>query len=60
MRKALACEQNTRMYRLAGLYACAARDANAARDFLAKIPVVYHAGLAQRCMIEGITLEPAR
>ncbi|MEO7735470.1 MAG: sigma-70 family RNA polymerase sigma factor [Kofleriaceae bacterium] len=57
--KALACEHNTRMYRLAGLFACASHDASAARDFLAKLPERDHAGLVQRCMLEGITLQPA-
>lgn len=59
MQKALACEHNTRMYRLAGLFACASHDASAARDFLAKLPERDHAGLVQRCMLEGITVEPA-
>lgn len=60
MRKALACEQTTRLYRLAGLFACAARDAKAARDFMTKIPESYRAALAQRCILEGILLSPSR
>lgn len=60
MQRALACEQNPRMYRLAGLFACAAHDGKAARDLLAKTPAASRAGLVQRCMVEGITLAPAR
>jgi hypothetical protein len=60
MRKALACEQNTRLYRLAGLFACAAHDVKAARDLVARIPTASRAPLAQRCAAEGITLEPQR
>jgi serine/threonine-protein kinase len=52
--KALSCNQDVEMYRMGGLYACAAHDAQAARQFYSKAPAEYQIGIAQRCRQEGI------
>jgi hypothetical protein len=54
--KALACKQDTRMYRLAAMCACAGHDAAVARRMYQKLPARFQAGIEQRCQSEGIDL----
>ena len=54
--KALACKQDTKMYRIAATYACAAHDEASVRLYFAKIPVQYQANIAQKCQQEGINV----
>lgn len=54
--KALTCRQDERMFRMAGFYACAAHDAQAAKLYYGKVPHQYQGGIAQRCQQENITL----
>ena len=54
--KALACKQDTRMYRLAATYACAAHDASSARTYFAKVPQQYQAAIQQKCQLEHTDL----
>jgi pSer/pThr/pTyr-binding forkhead associated (FHA) protein len=54
--KALTCKQDIRMYRLAGLYACAAHDLNSAKLYYAKVPAQFQAGIEQKCQQEGLNL----
>ena len=56
MRTALSCKQEVRLYRLAGLYACAAHDADSAHEYIAKIPVEYRPAIEQKCAAEGVSL----
>lgn len=52
--KALGCSQDVELYRMGGLYACAAHDAPAARQFYSKAPPECQIGIEQRCRQEGI------
>jgi hypothetical protein len=54
---ALACKQSVHMYRLATLYACAARELPAAQLYFVKIPRALQAPLEQRCQQEGLQLQ---
>lgn len=54
--KALTCKQEIRMYRLAGLYACAAHDLNSAKLYYVKVPAQFQAGIEQKCQQEGLNL----
>src|SRR5581483_4690976 len=56
IRGVLACKPEVRAYRFAGLYACAAHDAEAAREMLQKIPAQLRAPIAQKCAAEGVSL----
>jgi pSer/pThr/pTyr-binding forkhead associated (FHA) protein len=55
---ALGCKQEVRMYRLAGMYACAAHDPASAKAHLARVPAQFQGAIIQRCQQEGITLQP--
>jgi dTDP-4-dehydrorhamnose reductase len=54
--KVLACKQDTRVYRIAALYACAAHDGAAARALFAKLPPQFQAPIEQKCQQEGTSL----
>ncbi|HEX3766420.1 MAG TPA: FHA domain-containing protein [Kofleriaceae bacterium] len=54
--KALACRQDVRMFRMAGFYACAAHEAQAAKLYYGKVPAQYQGGIVQRCQQENITI----
>jgi serine/threonine-protein kinase len=56
MRKALACTQTVRLYRLAAMYACAAHDLATARTYYAKIPESMQSSIEQRCQQEGLNV----
>ncbi|HET7503748.1 MAG TPA: FHA domain-containing protein [Kofleriaceae bacterium] len=56
MSKALACKQTLRMYQLAALYACAARDLANAKVYFAKIPPPQQPPIEQRCQQEGLNI----
>ena len=59
MTKALACKQNTRMFQLAAMYACASRDLAFAKRYFDQVPAQYQAGIEQKCQQEGLWLRPA-
>jgi len=54
--KALACKQDVRMYRMAAMYACAARDPATAKQMIDKVPAAFRPALVQRCQTEGIDI----
>jgi pSer/pThr/pTyr-binding forkhead associated (FHA) protein len=54
--KALACKQDVRMYRMAGMYACAAHEAGSAKVYYAKVSAPFQPAIVQRCLQEGITI----
>jgi serine/threonine-protein kinase len=54
--KASNCNQDADMYLMGGLYACAAHDAQAARQFYSKAPADSQVAIAQDCRQEGIIL----
>jgi pSer/pThr/pTyr-binding forkhead associated (FHA) protein len=54
MQSALACRQTVTMYRFAAMYACAAHDQAAARQFFAKVPPNMQSGIIQRCQQSDI------
>jgi hypothetical protein len=54
--RALVCKQDDQMYRLAALYACAARNAASAQWSYNRLPASARAPIAQRCQRENITL----
>jgi hypothetical protein len=56
IRGVLACKPEARAYRFAGLYACAAHDAPAAREMLEKLPAQDRAPIEQKCAAEGVSL----
>jgi hypothetical protein len=56
MQKALQCQQNVRMYRLAAAYACAAHDLATAREMFEKLPAQFQPAIVQRCQLEGLDL----
>jgi serine/threonine-protein kinase len=56
--KAFACRQEVKMYRLAALYACAAREATSAKAYFTNVPPQYQSTIVQRCQVEGIILKP--
>jgi len=56
VRKCLACRQDTQMYRMAAMYACAAHDVAAVKEMLSKIPASFQPAIEQRCRVEGLTL----
>ena len=53
-RSALACKQTERMYWLAVLYACAAHNAAAARQYFVKVPANLQSGIERRCQQDSI------
>ncbi|HEX4417031.1 MAG TPA: serine/threonine-protein kinase [Kofleriaceae bacterium] len=55
--KALACRHSPNMYRLAGLYACAAFDPASARLYYAKTSPELQPAIAQKCQQIGIRLD---
>ena len=54
--KALACKQTILMYRMAGMYACAAHDLSDAKLYFNKLPASAQAGVEQKCQLEGLNL----
>ena len=56
MSKALACRQDVKMYRLAAIYACSARDAASAKLYYAKVPPQFQAPIEQKCQQENTPL----
>ena len=54
--KALACKQSVLMYRMAGMYACAAHDLSDAKLYFNKVPPSAQAGIEQKCQLEGLNL----
>jgi hypothetical protein len=57
--RALACSQDVRLYRMAAMFACGARDAVQAQLYFSKIPAHLQPAIAQRCLMESIVLAPA-
>ncbi len=58
--KALACKQDVRMYRVAGMYACAAHDLVNAKVYFNKVPPASgQSGIEQKCQLEGLNLRGA-
>lgn len=55
--KALSCKQDTRMYRTAAMYACAAHDLPTAQTMFAKLPAQFQAQVEQKCQQEGLYLK---
>jgi serine/threonine-protein kinase len=53
-RIALGCKQTDRMYWLAVMYACAAHDAAAARQYFAKVPANLQAGIERKCQQDNL------
>ncbi|HET7501671.1 MAG TPA: hypothetical protein VFK02_11725, partial [Kofleriaceae bacterium] len=53
---ALRCKQTLRMYQLAALYACAARDLGNAKKFIVKLPPPQQPPIEQRCQQEGLNI----
>jgi len=51
--KALACKQNERMYRMAGMYACASHDLATAKVYYNKVSVSAQPSLEQKCQQEN-------
>jgi len=56
MKKALACKQNTLMYRFAATYACAAHDLASAKVYFVKVPPQDQSAIEQKCQFEHIEL----
>jgi len=54
--KALACKQSVTMYRMAGMYACAAHDLSDAKLYFNKVPANVQSGIEQKCQLEGLNL----
>jgi pSer/pThr/pTyr-binding forkhead associated (FHA) protein len=52
--RALACKQDLRMYRMAAMYACGAKDLAMAKLYYSKLPPASQAPIAQRCWMEGL------
>jgi hypothetical protein len=53
-RVALDCKQTDRMYWLAVMYACAARDLASARQYFPKVPTNLQSGIERRCQQENL------
>jgi eukaryotic-like serine/threonine-protein kinase len=53
-RVALGCKQTDRMYWLAAMYACAARDVASARLYFAKVPANLQPGIERRCQQDDL------
>ena len=53
-RVALGCKQTDRMYWLAVMYACAARDAASARQYFPKVPANLQSGVESKCQRENL------
>jgi len=53
-RIALGCKQTDRMYWLTVMYACAAHDAAAARQYFAKVPANLQAGIERKCQQDNL------
>jgi len=51
--KALACQQNERIYRLAATYACAAHDLAAAKLYYNKVSASFQPVIEQKCQAEN-------
>jgi hypothetical protein len=58
MRKALECGHSAAMYERAGLYACGALDATAAKLYFTKTSADLQPTVAQKCQQAGIQLDP--
>ncbi|HEU4732444.1 MAG TPA: FHA domain-containing protein [Kofleriaceae bacterium] len=56
MIKALNCRQTMRMYQLAALYACAARDLANAKTYFGKLTPAQQPPIEQRCQQEGLNI----
>ena len=54
--QAMACHDDRHLYRMAGMYACAARDLKSAQLYIAKVPVQFQGAIVQRCQLEGLDL----
>src|SRR5262249_7363699 len=54
--KAIACKPDARLYRLAAMYACAAREASTAMRYYAKVSAQFQPAIAQRCQQEDIAI----
>jgi hypothetical protein len=52
--KALNCKQDIRMYRLAAMYACGARDLANAKIYFNKVPPNLQSGIEQKCQQERL------
>ncbi|HEX4422768.1 MAG TPA: hypothetical protein VH165_32860 [Kofleriaceae bacterium] len=57
MMKALDCDHNVRMYRLAATFACGAHDPVSAKHYFRGVPPEYQAAIEQKCQQEGIALD---
>ena len=53
-RIALGCKQTDRMYWLATMYACAAHDAAAARQYFPRVPSNLQPGIEQKCQQDNL------
>jgi hypothetical protein len=58
MIKALGCKQDSRMYRMAALYACAAHNMPMAQLFSSKLPTPFQGALMQRCRQQNVGPTP--
>lgn len=56
MTKVLGCRQEVKYYRLAVLYACAAKDLTTAKLYFGKVPPSFQSSLEQKCQQEGLSL----
>jgi ABC transport system ATP-binding/permease protein len=54
LQKGLACTQTIRMYQMAALYACVAKNGGAARAYFQKVPAASQPMIEQRCQDSGI------
>jgi hypothetical protein len=52
--RTLTCKQDLRMYRIAAMYACAAKDLVAAKRYHNKLPPSMQSAIVQRCQQEGL------
>ncbi len=53
VQKALACKQSERMYRMAGMYACASHDLATAKIYYNKVSAAAQPSLEQKCQEEN-------
>jgi hypothetical protein len=54
--KALACKQEIRMFRIAAMYACGAKDLATAKLYVTKLPPYQQGAIVQRCQQEGLDI----
>jgi hypothetical protein len=59
MVRGLRCKQVPRMYQLAALYACAARDLGSAQFYYGKLTLAQQPPIEQRCQQEGMDIRAA-